>query len=99
VDFRDRDIGTWVVLMRRYQFQRLPRARRLLDRVEQGELLADNDIAYLKQAFHDTRETLSLLVSNPSYTFLFTRSVSLYSKIVERALENERTNGGGAGRR
>jgi len=89
----EQDVGTWVVLMQRYARQQLPRARRLLERVQRGECLDEEAIAYLRAVCIDSRETLALLGRNPSYKWLFTRPVGLYVEIIELAVANERRNG------
>lgn len=85
----DRQIGTWVVLMERYTRYHLPRARRWLERVENGERVSDEGLAYLREAVVECRETLALLEMKPVYTTLFTRPVVLYAQIIELALKNE----------
>jgi hypothetical protein len=86
----DRQVGTWVVLMRQYTVQQLPRARELLERVENGERLGDSSIAFLKDACAQSRETLVLLERHPQYLSIFTRPVSLYAEVIALALSNER---------
>jgi hypothetical protein len=87
--FEDRETGTWVVLMQHLTRHHLPRARDLLERVEKGDRLSDEGIAYLKEACNDSRETLGLLLRAPAYTKLMTRPVALYARIITLALQNE----------
>ena len=75
--------------MERYTRYHLPRARRWLDRVENGERVSDEGLAYLREAVIECRETLALLETKPMYTTLFTRPVVLYAQIIELALRNE----------
>ena len=53
----DKDKGTIAALMIRFKEYRLPRAMRMLGRVNAGETLMDNDIAFLKRVFNDAKLT------------------------------------------
>ena len=48
MDQKTEDAGTIAALMIRFSEYRLPRAQRMLNRVNAGELLNDSDIAFLK---------------------------------------------------
>ena len=86
----DKDAGTIAALMIRFKEYRLPRAMRMLDRVNAGEILMDNDIAFLKRVFNDARANQQLVKRNPEYNELVLRSLALYEEIVEKATENEK---------
>lgn len=89
----DKDAGTIAALMIRFKEYRLPRAMRMLDRVNAGETLMDNDIAFLKRVFNDARANQQLVKRNPEYNELVSRALALYEEIVARALENEKAQG------
>lgn len=89
----DKDAGTIAALMIRFKEYRLPRAMRMLDRVNEGEILMDNDIAFLKRVFNDARANQQLVKRNPEYNELVSRSLALYEEIVEKAMENEKAQG------
>ena len=84
------DAGTIAALMIRFKEYRLPRAMRMLDRVNAGETLMDNDIAFLKRVFNDARANQQLVKRNPEYNELVSRALSLYEEIIEKATENEK---------
>ena len=86
----DKDTGTIAALMIRFKEYRLPRAMRMLDRVNAGETLMDNDIAFLKRVFNDARANQQLVKRNPEYNELVSRALALYEEIVDKAMENEK---------
>lgn len=86
----DKDSGTIAALMIRFREQRLPRAKRMLERVNRGERLSDTDIQYLQRVFDDANTTRSLIERNPEYHDLVSRFIGMYHEIVEKALENEK---------
>lgn len=86
----DNDTGTIAALMIRFKEYRLPRAMRMLDRVNAGETLMDNDIAFLKRVFNDARANQQLVKRNPEYNELVSRALALYEEIVDKAMENEK---------
>lgn len=85
------DAGTIAALMIRFKEYRLPRAQRMLERVNDGEKLSDNDIQFLKRVYKDGRNTQSLVKRHPEYNELITRYISLYTEIINKGLENEKT--------
>ena len=89
----ENDAGTIAALMIRFKEYRLPRAMRMLDRVNAGETLMDNDIAFLKRVFNDARANHQLVKRNPEYNELISRALALYEEIVEKAMENEKAQG------
>lgn len=91
-DFKD--AGTIAAVMARLQKSRLPRAKRMLERVKQGETLSESDLAFLHRVFDDSRHMRPLVERNPKYLSLVTRMLDLYSDIVSKALENERKQAG-----
>ncbi|MDH3902792.1 MAG: hypothetical protein OES90_06160, partial [Xanthomonadales bacterium] len=86
----EKDAGTISALMLRMTETRLPRAQRLLDKVNDGNTLSDNDIRFLKRVFRDSRSNQSLFKRNPELIDLVSRFIDLYAEIVEKALENEK---------
>ncbi len=78
------------VLVTRLKNQRLPRALKLKEQVDRGELLSDIDIQFLKEVFRDTQDSQGILSRNPEWQPLVTKMISLYKEITDKALENER---------
>ena len=83
------DAGTIAALMIRLKETRIPRAKRMLDKVNDGQKLSDEGIAFLKRVYQDGRASRALVDRNPECQDLISRFVDLYSEIVTKALENE----------
>mgnify|MGYP001570992600 CR=1 FL=1 len=90
MDQEKEDAGTIAALMIRMKEERLPRALRILDRVNNGEKLGDSDINFLKRVYDDSRSTQPLLTRHPEYHSLIVRSLDLYTEIIAKGLENEK---------
>jgi hypothetical protein len=90
MDQSEKDAGTISALMQRCRETRLPRAKRLLEKVNGGEILSDGDIRFLKRVYQDSRSQQSLVKRNPEYQGLITRFIGLYSEIISKGLENEK---------
>jgi len=91
MDQSEKDAGTIAALMIRFKEYRLPRAQRMLDKVNAGEKLSDNDIQFLKRVYTDGRKTQPLVKRHPEYNELITSYINLYTEIITRGLENEKT--------
>ena len=89
----DKDKGTIAALMERFTTYRLPRAERMLERVNAGETLTDEDMGFLDRVITDAKSVLPLVNRNPEYERLAALAVSLYSQIIEKATENEKSAG------
>ena len=90
MDQSEKDAGTISALMIRMAESRLPRAQRLLEKVNEGSTLSDSDIQFLKRVFNDSRNNQSLYKRNPEFIGLISRFIDLYSEITAKALENEK---------
>lgn len=88
---QEMDSGTIAALMARLQGERIPRAKRMLEKVNNGETISDNDLVFLKRAYEDSRNSQTLVVRNPEYSELISRYNDLYTEIIRKALQNERT--------
>ena len=91
MDKSDQDAGTIAALMLRFKEYRLPRAKRLLKRVNDGEILSDDDIRFLKRVYNDGINSQLLIKRHPEYNELVTRAIDLYTEIIARGLENEKS--------
>ena len=85
------DAGTIAALMIRLKEYRLPRAKRLLEKVNGGDTLSDEDIAFLERVYSDSRSNQSLVKRHPEYHELIARALGLYTEIINKGLENEKT--------
>lgn len=84
------DSGTINVLLERLNTQRLPRALRMREKVEKGEVLDDYDMLFLKKVFQDVRHTRSLVLNHPELHQLASKLIDLYAEITEKALQNQK---------
>jgi len=85
-----KDAGTIAALMTRLTETRLPRAKRLLAKVNGGDTLSENDIRFLKRVHEDNNSIQPLVKRNPEYKQLATGMIDLYSEIIAKGLENEK---------
>ncbi len=86
-----KDTGTISALMIRLKESRLPKARQLQEKVNRGERLSDSDIRFLKGVYEDSRNSQALIIRNPEYNGLVSRFMDLYTEIITKGLENEKT--------
>jgi hypothetical protein len=87
----EKDAGTIAALMHRLKETRLPRAKKLLQSVTEGNTLSDSDIRFLKRVYEDNRNVQSLLKRHPEYNDLVSRFIDLYTEIITKGLENEKS--------
>jgi len=85
----DKDAGTIAALMIRLKDYRLPRARRILEQVNSGAVLSDENLEFLKRVFADARDIKPLVERNPEYLELISKMISPHAEITSKALENE----------
>ena len=78
------------MLMKRLVDYRLPRAKRMLEKVNAGERISDYDLYWLRTEFSDSTETLPLVKRNPEYTSLVAGFLDMYTEITTKAIENEK---------
>ena len=90
MDQSEEDAGTIAVLMLRMKESRLPRAERMLKKVNSGETLSDSDIQFLKRVYRDNRANQQLIKRNPEYFHLMTGFIDLYTEIIAKGIENEK---------
>ena len=90
MDQNKEDAGTIAALMIRMKDYRIPRAKRMLERVNAGEKLRTGDIEFLKRVYDDSRTTQPLVARHPEYHGLIVRAIDLYTEIITKGLENEK---------
>lgn len=90
MDKSEKDTGTLTALMLELEETLLPRAMQILDNVNKGELLSENDIGFLKNVYEDSRANEFLVERHPEYCELISRCFSLYTEIINKGLENEK---------
>lgn len=90
MDQAEKDAGTIAALILRMEESRLPRSRRLQEKVNMGETLSDSDIDFLKGVHDDYQANQALMLRNPDYSYLMSCFMDLYAEIVAKGLENEK---------
>jgi hypothetical protein len=94
MDQSTEDAGTIAALMIRMKEYRLPRAKRMLEKVKGGDTLSNEDIAFLKRVYNDSRNTQALVKRHPEYHELIARTMDLYTEIITKGLDNEKASSG-----
>lgn len=85
----DKEAGIIQVLAERLEKQRLPMALKLKEKVDQGGLLNEADIAFLEEVFAGSAQLKPMLDAHPEWQELAARMVGLYGEITAKALKNE----------
>jgi hypothetical protein len=86
----EKDAGTLAAIMRDLEVNLLPRAMQILDKVNDGELLSDRDISFLRKVYEESRANESLVERHPEYVSLISRCFSLYTEIINKGISNEK---------
>ena len=84
-----KDTGTITVLMLRLKETRLPRAKRLLEKVNNGEKLSDRDIRFLHKVYEDSQNISALINRHPEVQHLYSCVLDLYVEIIQKGIKNE----------
>jgi hypothetical protein len=85
----DKEAGIIQALAERLEKQRLPMALQLKEKVDQGGLLNEADIAFLEEVFAGSAQLKPILDAHPEWQELAARMIGLYGEITAKALENE----------
>ena len=93
MDQKEKDKGLIMVLLERFNKQRLPRALALKEKVDSGELLDDYDHKYIKELQKDSSEVMLIIERNPEYKDLAANIINLYKEIIEKDIENQKQAG------
>jgi hypothetical protein len=86
-----KDAGLIQVLAERLETQRLPRALSIKEKVDNGGLLDNFDIEFLKEVFEDANAIKPLLDRHPEWQPLAAKMVHMYKEITDKALKNEQS--------
>ena len=90
MDQNEKDKGMIMVLLERFNKQRLPRALAMKKKVDSGELLDDYDHKYIKELQKDSSEVMLIIERNPEYKELAANIINLYKEIIEKDTENRK---------
>jgi len=90
MDQKEKDKGMIMVLLERFNKQRLPRALAMKKKVDSGELLDDYDHQYMKEIKEDSSQIRLIIERNPEYKDLATKITNLWNEIIEKDIENRK---------
>ncbi len=90
MDQKEKDKGVIMVLLERFNKQRLPRALALKKKVDSGELLDDYDHKYMQDLQKDVSEIRPIIERNPEYKDLAEDITNLWNEIIEKDIENQK---------
>jgi hypothetical protein len=82
--------GVIMALVERFEKLRLPRLNELKKKTDSGELLNDEDIAFLEMVIHDAQQNKIIIDRHPEWHAFCASVVHLYETITEQALDNEK---------
>ena len=86
-----KDTGVILALIERFETQRLPRAQALKTKVDRGDLLSDQDLAFLNQVLEDAQHIKTLVHKHHEWQPLVAQAIALYKEITDKALANEKS--------
>ena len=84
-----KDDGVIVTLLERFEKFTLPRVLDIKEKVDAGELLDETDIDFLERVMENAGEIKPYVEDRPDLQALYTRVVSLYAELTDKALQNE----------
>ncbi|WNO07672.1 hypothetical protein [Teredinibacter sp. KSP-S5-2] len=85
----EKELGVIEVVLERIVKQRLPHALSLEKKVDAGEVLNEFDLEFLESVVRDGQKIKPIIDKHPEYQDLAARLMTLYTKIITKAAENE----------
>jgi hypothetical protein len=92
---KNKDLGVAMALLDRLNNRRLPFAQQLKKKVDQGEVLSDFDMQFLKKVMEDSAEARKIATKLPQFQEIVSKMTTLYNDIMSKGLENQKKAGGG----
>jgi len=86
----EKDRGTIVALIERFNTQRLPVAQALKKKVDSGQLLDQSEHQQLYQVEEELNKVRALVERNPEYQDLAAKILNLWIEITKKEVENQK---------
>lgn len=83
------DTGIILVILDRFERQRLPRIIKIKQSLDDGNCLSVLEIEHLSEALNDARILLPYLDRHQEYKPLFAKVIHYYKIVTDKALANE----------
>ena len=90
IDQNKHDIGIITALLDRFEHHRLPTALAMQKKVDDGKILNEIDLRFLKEVSADINSNNALLERHPDCKAIATRMLNLCCDITRKGLENEK---------
>jgi hypothetical protein len=87
------DRGIIALLMRKFEEEMLPRALKIKERLDIGDIPSEADLIFIDRALENSDEISRLAQNYPEYQKLYSQRASLCKEITEKALENVKNRG------
>jgi len=86
----EKDRGTILALIERFNTQRFPVAQALKKKVDSGQLLDQREHQQLFQVEEDLNKVRILVERNPEYQDLASKILDLWTEITKKEVENQK---------
>ncbi len=86
----NKDQGTIMALLERFNTQRLPLAQSLKKKVDSGELLNETEHQQLFRVEEDLNKVRALIERNPEYKDICAKILHLWTEIIQKEIENQK---------
>ena len=86
---KDKDALILAATLKKMNEFRLPRAMSLKAKVDNGEVLSQYELEFLRRVFDDVHELNPILERNPEYLSLRDKAIGLCEQILEKNAENQ----------
>ena len=87
---KKKDQGMILVLLDRFNKQRLPRAKEFKKKVDAGKVLDEYEEQYIEEVFQDIDKVKSLVERNPEYKKLLSEIMTMWNEIIRKNIENQK---------
>jgi len=89
-DQNKHDLGIISTLLDRFEHHRLPAVLAMQQKVDEGEILNEMDLRFLKEVSADINSNNALLERHPDCKAIATRMLNLCCNITRKGLQNEK---------